>query len=93
MPRNAVEAKGLLLASIREPDPVIFFEPKILYRTSVEDVPDGDYEVPLGVADVMREGGDVTLVRGKSDESARTCVDKLWASPSFKRMGVAGWGG
>lgn len=63
MPRNAVEAKGLLLASIREPDPVIFFEPKILYRTSVEDVPDGDYEVPLGVADIMREGTDVTLVR------------------------------
>eukprot|EP00752_Nemacystus_decipiens_P004008 g3671.t1 len=62
MPRNAVEAKGLLLASIREPDPVIFFEPKILYRTSVEDVPDVDYEVPLGVADVMREGSDVTLV-------------------------------
>lgn len=63
MPRNATEAKGLLLASVREPDPVIFFEPKILYRTSVEDVPDGDYEVPLGVADVMREGTDVTLVR------------------------------
>ncbi|CAN0109682.1 unnamed protein product [Ectocarpus fasciculatus] len=62
MPRNAAEAKGLLLASVREPDPVIFFEPKILYRTSVEDVPDGDYEVPLGVADVMREGTDVTLV-------------------------------
>lgn len=71
MPRNAVEAKGLLLASIREPDPVIFFEPKILYRTSVEDVPDGDYEVPLGVADIMRDGTDVTLVRkgyiGRSD--------------------------
>ena len=63
MPRNAAEAKGLLLASIRDPDPVIFFEPKILYRTSVEQVPDGDYEVPLGTADVMREGTDVTLVR------------------------------
>lgn len=63
MPRNAAEAKGLLLASIREPDPVIFLEPKILYRTSVEDVPDNDYVVPLGVADVMREGTDVTLVR------------------------------
>ncbi|CAM9586399.1 unnamed protein product [Ascophyllum nodosum] len=62
MPRNAAEAKGLLLACIREPDPVIFLEPKILYRTSVEDVPDGDYEVPLGIADVMREGTDVTLV-------------------------------
>lgn len=63
MPRNAAEAKGLLLASIREPDPVIFLEPKALYRTSVEDVPDGEYEIPLGVADVIREGTDVTLVR------------------------------
>lgn len=63
MPRNAAEAKGLLLASVREPDPVIFLEPKVLYRTSVEDVPDGDYEVPLGTADVMRTGTDVTLVR------------------------------
>lgn len=63
MPRNAVEAKGLLLASVREPDPVIFLEPKVLYRTSVEDVPDGDYEIPLGTADVMRTGADVTLVR------------------------------
>ena len=63
MPRNAAEAKGLLVASIREPDPVIFLEPKALYRTSVENVPDGDYEVPLGTADVMRTGADVTLVR------------------------------
>lgn len=62
MPRDAVEAKGLLISSIREPDPVVFFEPKILYRTSVEDVPDGDYEIPLGTADVMREGTDVTVV-------------------------------
>lgn len=62
IPRNATEAKGLLLASIREPDPVIFFEPKILYRTSVEDVPDADYQVPLSTADVMREGGHVTVV-------------------------------
>lgn len=62
VPRNASEAKGLLLASIREPDPVIFFEPKILYRTSVEDVPDADYQVPLSTADVMREGGHVTVV-------------------------------
>lgn len=62
MPRNAAEAKGLLLASIREPDPVVFFEPKVLYRTSVEDVPNGDYEIPLGVADVMQEGADVTVV-------------------------------
>ncbi|KAG5192124.1 thiamine diphosphate-binding protein [Tribonema minus] len=62
MPRDAREAKGLLLASIRDPDPVIFLEPKALYRTSVEDVPDGDYEVPLGVAQVLRAGADVTVV-------------------------------
>lgn len=68
MPRDAVEAKGLLLASIREPDPVIFLEPKILYRTSVEEVPDVDYEVPLGTADVMREGTDVTLVRRRDGQ-------------------------
>jgi len=62
MPRNAKEAKGLLLASIRDPDPVIFFEPKLLYRFSVEDVPDEDYEIPLGEAEVVRKGTDVTLV-------------------------------
>jgi 2-oxoisovalerate dehydrogenase E1 component beta subunit len=62
MPRNAKEAKGLLLASIRDPDPVIFLEPKVLYRTSVEDVPDADYEIPLGIADVLSVGSDVTVV-------------------------------
>lgn len=88
MPRNAAEAKGLLLASIRDPDPVIFFEPKILYRTSVEQVPDGDYEVPLGVADVMREGTDVTLVRAgpgkKNKKNGRKEGEK---HPQWKRSG------
>ena len=62
MPRGPKDAKGLLLASIRSPDPVIFMEPKVLYRAAVEDVPDGDYKVPLGVGEVMREGSDVTVV-------------------------------
>jgi 2-oxoisovalerate dehydrogenase E1 component beta subunit len=62
MPRDAREAKGLLLASIRDPDPVIFLEPKVLYRTSVEEVPDGDFELPLGVAATVRAGSDVTVV-------------------------------
>ena len=56
------DAKGLLLASIRCPDPVIFFEPKILYRSAVEEVPVGDYEVELGKAKVVRAGTHVTLV-------------------------------
>ena len=55
-------AKGLLLAAARDPDPVIFFEPKLLYRTAVEEVPVGDVEVGLGEAAVVRAGADVTLV-------------------------------
>lgn len=62
IPSCPSDAKGLLLASIRSPDPVIFFEPKALYRASVEEVPVGDYEVPLGVAKVVQSGSDVTLV-------------------------------
>jgi len=61
-PRGPVQAKGLLLASIRCPDPTLFLEPKILYRQAVEDVPVGDYELPLGQAEVLREGSDVTLI-------------------------------
>jgi len=62
IPSGPADAKGLLLASIRCPDPVIFFEPKALYRAAVEEVPIGDYEIPLGKANVLREGSDVTLV-------------------------------
>ncbi|GFR49073.1 hypothetical protein Agub_g11100 [Astrephomene gubernaculifera] len=62
VPSSPTEAKGLLLAAIREPDPVVFFEPKMMYRTAVEDVPEGDFMLPLGEARVLREGGDITLV-------------------------------
>nr|WP_283103803.1 transketolase C-terminal domain-containing protein [Shewanella gelidii] len=62
IPRNAAQAKGLLLASIRDPNPVIFFEPKRLYRASVGEVPEGDYEIELGKAEVIREGSDITLL-------------------------------
>lgn len=62
MPRGPREAKGLLLSSIRSRDPTIVLEPKALYRTAVEEVPEGDFEIPLGVADVVREGSDITLV-------------------------------
>jgi pyruvate dehydrogenase E1 component beta subunit len=55
------DAKGLLLSSIRDPNPVIFVEHKLLYRTKGE-VPDGDHLVPLGSADVKRTGRDVTVV-------------------------------
>ncbi len=62
IPATPSDAKGLLLSAIDDPDTVIFFEPKRLYRLFKEDVPDGNYKVPLGKARIVREGGDVTLV-------------------------------
>merc|ERR1719230_2214765 len=66
IPRGPRQAKGLLLAAIRDPNPVLFFEPKILYRQNFENadgqVPVSDYELPLGQAEVLRQGTDVTLV-------------------------------
>jgi 2-oxoisovalerate dehydrogenase E1 component beta subunit len=61
-PSNPYDAKGLLLASIRDPDPVLFFEPKRIYRAAKGDVPEGEYTVPLGQAAIAREGGDVTVL-------------------------------
>jgi len=62
MPSTPHDAKGLLLAAVRDPNPVIFLEHKNLYQLPRSHVPDGDYEVPLGVASILREGTDVTLV-------------------------------
>lgn len=62
VPSNPKDLKGLMLASIRDPDPVIFLEPKRVYRAVKDDVPDDDYEVPLGKANVVRDGSDVTVV-------------------------------
>ena len=62
MPSTAYDAKGLLLEAIRDPDPVMFFEPLRGYRLQIDDVPDGDYTVPFGQLRVMSEGDDVTLV-------------------------------
>jgi 2-oxoisovalerate dehydrogenase E1 component beta subunit len=62
IPRNPYQAKGLLLASIRDDNPVLFMEPKRLYRASVGEVPEDDYELPLGKAEVTKEGSDLTLL-------------------------------
>jgi 2-oxoisovalerate dehydrogenase E1 component beta subunit len=61
-PSNPYDAKGLLLASIRDADPVIFFEPKRIYRAAKGEVPEGDYIVPLASAAVTRPGKDVTVL-------------------------------
>jgi len=62
VPRGPIQAKGLLLAAIRSPDPTLVFEPKVLYRQAVEEVPIGDFEIPIGKADVVLEGEHVTLI-------------------------------
>ncbi|CAA7271522.1 unnamed protein product [Cyclocybe aegerita] len=62
IPRSPIQAKGLLLSSIRDPNPVIFMEPKILYRSAVEQVPVDDFELPLGKAEVLVPGSDLTLL-------------------------------
>ena len=61
-PATAYDAKGLLKAAIRDPDPVLFFENKKCYRLITDEVPDEDYIVPIGKANVMREGGDITVI-------------------------------
>jgi pyruvate dehydrogenase E1 component beta subunit len=61
-PSSPYDAKGLLLASIRDPDPVLFFEPKRIYRAAKGDVPEGEYTVPLGKAAIARAGSDVTVL-------------------------------
>jgi pyruvate dehydrogenase E1 component beta subunit len=62
VPSGPYSAKGLLLAAIRDPDPVIFLEPTRLYRMLREEVPEGDYTIPLGNARIVRQGKDVTIV-------------------------------
>ncbi|HXW50780.1 MAG TPA: alpha-ketoacid dehydrogenase subunit beta [Candidatus Acidoferrales bacterium] len=62
VPSNPYDAKGLLIASIRDPDPVVFMEPKKIYRSVKSDVPAGPYEVPLGKAAVVREGKHVSVI-------------------------------
>jgi len=62
VPSTPHEAKGLLTAAIRDPDPVIFMEPKRIYRSLREEVPDEEYLIPLDQARVVTEGSDVTLV-------------------------------
>lgn len=61
-PSNPYDAKGLLIAAIEDPDPVLFFEPKRVYRAVKMEVPDGAYRVPIGEAKVVREGKHVTCV-------------------------------
>ena len=62
IPSRPYDAKGLLISAIRDPDPVIFMEPKRVYRMIKEEVPEEEYTIPLGQANVVQEGSDVTLI-------------------------------
>jgi pyruvate/2-oxoglutarate/acetoin dehydrogenase E1 component len=81
IPSTPADAKGLLAAAIRSDDPVVIMEPKVLYRSPREDVPEGEHVVPLGKARVAREGDDVTLVAyGGMVPVALAAADELEAS-------------
>lgn len=62
IPSNPYDAKGMLISAIRDEDPVLFMEPKRIYRAAKGEVPDGEYTVPLGKAAIVRGGTDVTLL-------------------------------
>ena len=90
VPSGPYTAKGLLLAAIRDPDPVLFLEPTRLYRLFREEVPDEEYEVPLGRARLVREGDDVTVIAWGSmvervmkaaDRSGAEVIDLLTLNP------------
>ncbi len=78
VPSSAYDAKGLLKTAIRDDDPVIFFEPKYLYRRAKDEVPDEDYVVPLGKAKVLQAGSDVTIITyGSTVFHSREAIGKL----------------
>ncbi len=83
MPVTPYDAKGMLKAAIRDPDPVIFLEHKLLYNTTGE-VPEEDYVVPLGVADVKRAGSDVTIVA-----TSRMVLHALDAAEILAKDGIS----
>src|SRR5205085_25955 len=77
LPATPADAKGLLAASIRDDDPVIFFENKVLYNLK-GPVPEGEYLVPLGQANVVRPGADVTVVAlSRMVQVALAAADRL----------------
>jgi pyruvate dehydrogenase E1 component beta subunit len=78
MPSTPYDAKGMLISAIRDPDPVIFFEPKRVYRSFREEVPEDEYTVPIGQAKVVSEGDDITVVTwGASVFQCLEAIDNL----------------
>jgi pyruvate dehydrogenase E1 component beta subunit len=85
IPSTPADAKGLLAAAIRDPDPVVVLEPKLHYRTMRGEVPDGEHVVPLGKARLAREGNDVTIVAyGSMVPRAEQVADEIGSEVSVE---------
>ncbi len=81
MPSSPYDAKGLLVSAIRDPDPVIFFEPKRIYRAFREEVPEDEYTIPIGKARVVTEGDDLTVISwGASVIQCMNAIEKVSAA-------------
>ena len=75
IPSNPYDTKGLLAAAIRDPDPVIFYEPMRIYRAIKQDIPEKEYIVPIGKANIVQEGNDLTLIAWGA--MLKTCSDAI----------------
>ena len=78
IPSNPYDTKGLLASAIRDPDPVIFYEPMRIYRAIKQDIPENDYIVPIGKANIVQEGDDLTVISwGAMIKTCRDAIEKL----------------
>ncbi len=83
IPATPYDAKGLLISSIRDEDPVLFMEPKRMYRAIKQDVPEQEYTIPIGKANVVQEGSDVTLIAyGSMLREAQKAADEVTSNVS-----------
>jgi pyruvate dehydrogenase E1 component beta subunit len=89
IPSTPADAKGLLAAAIRDPDPVVVLEPKLHYRTMRGEVPEGEHVVPLGKARLAREGDDVTIVAyGSMVPLAEQAAEQLEGEASVEVLDI-----
>jgi len=89
IPSTPADAKGLLAAAIRDPDPVVIFEPKLHYRTLRGEVPEGEHVTPLGTARLAREGTDLTLVAyGSMVPLSEAAADALAGEASVEVLDI-----
>ena len=78
IPSNPYDTKGLLASAIRDPDPVIFYEPMRIYRAIKQDIPEDEYYVPIGKANILQEGDDLTLIAwGAMIKTCQDAIEKL----------------